>query len=493
MKQLQINKLTFKYSNTTIFFDISLNFSPLWTGIVGVNGSGKTTLLKLISKDEKVQSGTISGNDLVYYCAQTLEKKPKGFDEFIYTYNTNTFRLKQLLKIEDEWFNRWNTLSFGERKRIQIAIALFHTPDILLLDEPTNHLDISSKNIVLKALKSFSGIGIIVSHDREVLNILCKNTVIIKDKKVYNYKSSFNTAIKELKEYEMYLQKQNKNINTQIKKLEKNITIQKQKVLESKERLSKKSITSKDKSLKEKINLAKLTGKDKYNSRLVNTFTKKLSETNSKKNYLSKEYDKGIVINEKSNNSKKFNLCLEEGKVKLSNEKILYYPNLSINHNDKIAIVGDNGVGKSTFLKYIISNLPEKHKYLYLPQEINKNQINKFFNELNSLNNEKKGRLFTLVQRLSSNPKNLLDTATSSPGEIKKLFIAKALLDDISLIILDEPTNHMDIDSIVTLERALKDYKNTLIFVSHDMQFIKNIFAKVWFIKEVEINKFVLE
>lgn len=73
--------------------------------------------------------------------------------------------------------------------------------------------------------------------------------------------------------------------------------------------------------MKEKINLAKLTGKDKYNSRLVNTFTKKLSETNSKKNYLSKEYDKGIVINEKSNNSKKFNLYLEEGKVKLSNEK----------------------------------------------------------------------------------------------------------------------------------------------------------------------------
>lgn len=92
----------------------------------------------------------------------------------------------------------------------------------------------------------------------------------------------------------------------------------------------------------------------------------------------------------------------------------------------------------------------------------------------------KKGELFTLVQRLSSNPKNLLNNNTASPGELRKLFIAKALLDNIQFIILDEPTNHMDIDSIESIEHALKEYQNTLIVVSHDKTFIKNIKARVY-------------
>ncbi|EFU69346.1 conserved hypothetical protein [Aliarcobacter butzleri JV22] len=230
MQHLQINNLTFKYQDTDIFINLTLSFEPFsWNCIVGNNGSGKTTLLKLIAKKIKPESGNIVGNDLVYYCEQNLDKTPDGFEEFIYTFNSKTFRLKELLHIQDEWFYRWETLSFGEKKRVQIAIALYQEIDVLLLDEPTNHLDYKSKNIVLEALKSFRGIGILVSHDRELLNTLCTNTVIIKNQNVYSYKSSYNTAIKELNQYRSFLQKENENINKELKKLQKIFKLKKRK------------------------------------------------------------------------------------------------------------------------------------------------------------------------------------------------------------------------------------------------------------------------
>jgi ATPase subunit of ABC transporter with duplicated ATPase domains len=295
MQHLNINNITFKYSNNEIFSNLNLNFENGWSCLVGLNGSGKTTLLKLIAKIIKPQSGNIVGNDLVYYCEQTLEEKPEGFEDFIYTYNTKTFKLKQLLGIEDEWFYKWDILSYGEKKRIQIAIALFIEPDVLLLDEPTNHLDIKSKEILIKSLKNFKGIGLLISHDREVLNSLCDNTVIIKNKKFYSYKTNYDNAIKELNQYLNFLEKENENINAQIKKLQKNIQIQKEKVSQSKSRLSKKNISIKDNSLKEKINLAKLTGKDKHDSKLITSFTKKSQELSYKRNEIEKSFDKGAA------------------------------------------------------------------------------------------------------------------------------------------------------------------------------------------------------
>ena len=178
--------------------------------------------------------------------------------------------------------------------------------------------------------------------------------------------------------------------------------------------------------------------------------------------------------------------------MKLSQEKILYYPSLTINSTDKIAIVGDNGVGKSSFLKHIISKIDLNNNYLYLPQEIEENQIKKLYEEIASFDNDKKGLLYTLVRRLSSNPKNLLENIFASPGEIRKLFIAKALLENISLIILDEPTNHMDIDSIEALEKALVVYDKALIVVSHDKTFIKNLNLEVWNVLKTDDKKFFI-
>lgn len=240
-------------------------------------------MLKLVSKKLKANTGTIVGNNLVYYCKQKMHSLPDNFEEFRDDYRSKKYKLQELLGIEDAWLYRWESLSFGEKKKIQIAIALYSDVDILLLDEPTNHLDISTKELVIKALTTFNKIGIIVSHDKEVLDSLCTHTIIIKNKIFYKYNTFYSQAINEFKKEQDSLKKEFKKQNQKIKSLQKNIQSQKEKVSKSKSRLSKKSIDKKDKSLKEKINLAKLTGKDKNDSKKVDTFNTKLQQLNSQK------------------------------------------------------------------------------------------------------------------------------------------------------------------------------------------------------------------
>lgn len=483
MQYLKLNNISFRYdnSNNQIFSNLDIDFSKGWSSIVGQNGSGKTTLLKLIAKKLKPLSGTISGNELVYYCEQKVEELPDGFEEFIYTFNAKTFKIKDLLGIQDEWLYRWGTLSFGERKRIQIAVALFSEPDILILDEPTNHLDHSTKIVVIETLKEFKHIGIIVSHDRQLLDTLCTNTFIIKNANVFRYKTSYKNAMYEHKKELGALRKESENQNTRIKALQKNIQLQKEKVSKTKSRLSKRGVDKYDSSTKERINLAKFTGRDQNDSKKVDTLNTKFEQLNSKKIKLDKEYKKGVSI-EQNLQRGIFPIVLKSGELQMGEDKTLSYPDIEINSGDKIALIGDNGSGKTTFIQYLLSKIEQK-ELLYLPQEIDDTLAKELFQTIAELSNEKKGELFTFVTRLSSNPKTLLENEQPSPGELRKLLISKALLDGISLIVMDEPTNHMDIDSIIAIEEALKEYGGTILMISHDKEFVKNISHTIWSIE----------
>ncbi|PID48101.1 MAG: ABC transporter ATP-binding protein [Proteobacteria bacterium] len=477
------------YEGRAVFKDLNLQFKPLFTCIVGNNGCGKTTLLKLISKELKADFGNIIGNDLVYHCKQEVDEKPVGFDEFCYAFDTKSIRLKDLLWIKDDWFYGWETLSYGQKKRIQIAIALSQDVDVLLLDEPTNHLDFKSKNIVINALKQYKNTCILVSHDREVLDALCENTIIIKDENIYHYDTNYTLASLELEKHFDFLRKENEIISTKLKKLQGNIKDKKEKVALSKSRFSKKDVGKKDKSTKEKINLAKLTGKDKNDSKLLNGFSKKYENLEQKLNRLDKEYKKQINIPyDEIKKEKTFHL--KKGFLKLSKEKTLYFPDLYLSR--KIAIVGDNGVGKSSFLRYFISQIEFENSYFFLPQELSRDDEKNLYKQIDALENKRKGLLLTIIKRLSSNPKNMLGNKNLSEGELRKLFMAKALLENINFIILDEPTNHMDIQSIEAIEKALRDFKALLIIVSHDKVFMKNLGLDIYSIQEKGKNEFYL-
>jgi len=485
MQYLRLNNLSFQYdsANDPLFCNIHLDFSHGWSAIVGQNGSGKTTLLKLIAKQLRVQNGTISGNEICYYCEQSLDTPPEGFEAFREDYSAKRYRLQELLGIDDAWLYRFENLSYGEQKRIQIAVALYSEADVLLLDEPTNHLDVSTKAIVINALQSFQKIGLIVSHDREVLNRLCNHTVILKNAKIHRYKTNYSSAMEAFTQEQGALLKEHEEHNQKIKSMQKNIQRQKERVARTKGRLSKKHIDKHDSSAKEKINLAKFTGRDRNDSQKVDTLGTKLEHLNAQKITIDKEYPKGIVLEHTTTKKSPAPITLPSGELQLGTQKTLQFPDIVINYGDKIAITGDNGTGKSSFIKHLLSTI-EANDILYIPQEIDTVTTQKLFASIEELSDSQKGELFSFVTRLSSNPKQILTHTLPSPGELRKLLIAKAMLDNIAMIVLDEPTNHMDIDSIIALEEALRHYNGTVILISHDRVFLDNTVEQVWEIVE---------
>jgi len=494
MQTLQINNLFYKYpySSISVFENINLEFHKEWTAIVGSNGSGKSTLLKLISKELKSEETTIKGNDLVHYCPQSTEKEPKYIKEYMMTHTSKAFKTRDMLGIKDSYVSKWSELSHGERKRLQIALALFSESDVLMVDEPTNHLDVKSKEIVKQALKNFKGIGILVSHDRELLDELSKTTMMIKDSKITTYRLKFSLAVDEYKKSTLHLQKMQDLHEEKLKKLDRVIQSQRDKVILSKGRVSKRNLDSNDSDSRAKINLAKLTGKDKNDGQMLKRTQAKRKQLLNESIVLNKQSKIGISFDiEKS--KKSFPIIIEPYVLEVSEKQKLSFPRLSIEEYDKISIVGDNASGKSSFINFILAQIRLNDTVLYIPQEITEDESKRVFKELKDMPKDKKGELYTLIKRLSGEPKQLIQSSLPSPGEVRKLLIAKGLLSKPSLIILDEPTNHMDLESIEALESALQDYFGTLIIISHDKFFVDGLSTVVWSFEQVEEGFFEIK
>jgi ATPase subunit of ABC transporter with duplicated ATPase domains len=160
-----------------LFSDLTVQFPSGWTGIVGPNGAGKTTLLKVATGELAAQAGTINRQGLALYVAQRTDDPPEFFDDFIWAPDASV--LKARLRVSEDWPERWSTLSHGERKRAQIAVALWREPAVLALDEPSNHIDSDARRLLVQALTDFHGIGLLVSHDRALLDELCSQCLII--------------------------------------------------------------------------------------------------------------------------------------------------------------------------------------------------------------------------------------------------------------------------------------------------------------------------
>jgi len=493
VNSLKIRNLSYKYHSAAepIFSAINLDFEEGWSAVTGINGSGKSTLLKLISKELKSEKGMIVGNSLVVYCTQNTEFPPNELEEFMMTYTKEAYKLRDLLQVNDEWLGSWEVLSHGERKRLQLAVALSHDSDVLMVDEPTNHLDYQSQEIVVEALRSYRGIGILVSHDRTLLDTLSQHTVMIKSGKVLKYRSKFSLAEQAYGETLSHKKKVLSEQEHELKKIKKIVQVQREKVSLAKKKFSKKGVGRDDSSLKEKINGAILTGKDKNDGQMLQRTLTKQRHLSENMSTISKEYATGIKFEGKIAKHN-FPIAVEKSCIELFESTQLYFPRLSVNIGEKVGISGENGVGKSTFIRYFMKTIDYKYDYLYISQEITDKQAEQLFREVSELDTEMKGKLFTLVQRLGSDAKALLNSTVPSPGEMRKLLIAQGLLQQLSLIILDEPTNHMDLESIQLLEVSLKEYEGALLFITHDKTFLENLSTKQWIFEKSENQRYTV-
>ena len=181
--QLNLSNIEYAYPAAVepALSGVTATFPKGWTGIVGDNGGGKTTLCLVACGLLQPNAGAVAPPLVSLYCAQDASVPPANLEDFAFAYDSAAVRLRRDLAIGDDWAHRYSTLSGGQQKRLQVACALWAVPDVLAVDEPTNHVDAATRRFISAALSRFGGIGLLVSHDRELLDELCSQCLFVAD------------------------------------------------------------------------------------------------------------------------------------------------------------------------------------------------------------------------------------------------------------------------------------------------------------------------
>jgi ATPase subunit of ABC transporter with duplicated ATPase domains len=497
LNSVTFQNIDFSYDTASIYLfqNLSAHFPSGWTGIVGANGAGKTTLLRLAAGELQPNRGHIRAVEKAIYCEQRTDDPPELLSKFLDCADSAACRIKGLLAIEADWYDRWYTLSYGERKRAQIGIALWLEPDCLAVDEPTNHLDIDARLIVKDALRLFKGIGLLVSHDRELLDNLCRQCLFIDPPDCVMRPGAYTSGVELQKKQQEELRRKKDLALRKYAKL-KNAAKQRADIAATAQRRSsKRGIPLKDSDAREKIDRARVTSKDATGGKLLRQLDGRLKQAREEIESIQvkKTYRAGIWL-ESSRSKRDFLLKLSSRKIPLGENSYLQIPDLAIKPIDRIGIKGPNGGGKSTLVSIIFShlNLPSD-RVIYLAQEISAAGSGRILARSRKLPRKKLGRLMMIISRLGSDPKRLLETEMLSPGELRKLMLALGITCDPYLIMMDEPTNHLDLPSIERLEKALSTCTCALLLVSHDLRFLETLCRSYWEIVRDEGKSYTLK
>ena len=520
---LSCQNVTKAFGEDVLFSDVSFQINEGEKfAIVGSNGTGKSTLLKTIVGELSPDDGNVVfAKDASFgYLAQYQNDEEEGtiyeivlsarkellkletilremegkmsqvsateLDSLMNDYHRrqeeferlggNTYRsevtgvLKGLGFSEDDFGKQMTELSGGQKTRVSLGKLLATKPDILILDEPINHLDLHSIEWLESFLLNYSGSVIIVAHDRFFLDRIVDHVIDLSSNKAYVYKGNYSSFVEQknirmismLREYE----KQQKEIKHQEEVIEK---------LRSYNR--EKSIKRAESRVKLLNKMERLENPEEWKKQMTLNLEPNIRSGNDvlSVDSISKAYDGNTVLK---------NLSFD------------------INRMERVAIIGDNGTGKTTILK-ILNRIVEADSGLFT---IGVNvEIGYYDQEQQELSDEK-----TLFEEMSDAYPDLDNTkirnvlaaflftgedvfkkiSMLSGGERGRLSLAKLMLSGANFLILDEPTNHLDMESKEVLENALNSYNGTILFVSHDRYFINKVATRILDLKEYGFNEY---
>lgn len=504
---INVTNVSLRYGERKLFENVNLKFTPgNCYGVIGANGAGKSTFLKILSGEIEPNTGDISVAPGVRM--SVLKQDHYEYDEFqvLETVIMGNSRLYEIMKEKDELYakpdfsdedgikaaelegefaelNGWEAeaeassllqglgistdlhekkvadLSGSEKVKVLLAQALFGNPGILILDEPTNHLDIKSINWLEDFLIEFEGTVIIVSHDRHFLNKVCTHMADVDFGKIQLYVGNYDFWYESSQLALQMAKDQNKRKEDKIKELQDFIA-----------RFSANASKSKQATSRKKL-LDKITLDD------IQPSSRKYPFVGFKP-----EREVGNDI-----------LFVEDLTKTIDGQKVLNNVSFTIYKGDKIAFVSENEIAKTALFKILSGEMePDSGTFrwgvtitkAYFPKD-----NSKFFNdvELNLVDwlrqfSEEKAESYLrgfLGRMLFSGEEALKQAKVLSGGERVRCMLSRMMLSSANVLILDQPTNHLDLESITALNNGLRDYSSNILFTSHDHQFIQTIANRI--------------
>ncbi|MEF9959905.1 MAG: ATP-binding cassette domain-containing protein [Niameybacter sp.] len=509
---ITVSDVSLQYGGTKLFKDVNLKFTPgNCYGVIGANGAGKSTFLKILSGEIDSSTGEISIPSNIRM--SVLKQDHYQYDEspVLETVIRGNARLYEIMQEKDALYakedftdedgvkaselegefaemNGWEAeseasqllqglgvgidlhyslmkdLQGGDKVKVLLAQALFGEPGILLLDEPTNHLDIASVNWLEDFLLDFPGTVIVVSHDRHFLNTVCTHTVDIDYGKIRMYVGNYDFWYESSQMVQALMKAQNKKNEDKIKELQNFIT-----------RFSANKSKSKQATSRRKM-LDKISVDDMPASTRRYPFVA-----------FTQDREVGNEI-----------LHVENLSKTIDGEKVLDNVTFRVNKEDKIAILGENEIAVTTLFKILAGEMEPDAGTVkwgvttstsYFPKD-----NNEYFNDcdmdlINWLRqySEEKSESYLrgfLGRMLFAGEDALKPAKVLSGGEKVRCMLSRMMLSGSNVLLLDQPTNHLDLESITALNNGLMSFKGNILFTSHDHQFIQTISNRIIEIKE---------
>ena len=468
-------------------------------GFIGRNGAGKSTLLKILAKVQKLDDGllTIQNDQKVVYVPQEsqFEEQMTVFDTIalglgelqtllaeyhelsLHINDENSLQRLNDLQNELENRNGWQfdaliqqtiselklpeneliaNLSGGQKKRVALAQAWVQKPDILLLDEPTNHLDIDAIEWMENLLSGFSGSLIVVTHDRRFLDHIATRIIELDRGTLRSYPGSFS-VYSEKKAQELAVEAEHNRLFDKFHAQEEAWI---RKGIEARRTRNQGRVKRLEQLRRERSARREVQGQINFN--------------------LNSGEASGKIIAE-----------LEHAGFSYDNRLIMQDFSAIIQRGDKIGLIGPNGIGKTTFLKLILGELQPTSGKIRLGSRQEVAYFDQFRSSLNNndtvfdtigqgndyveIGQQRKHVIGYLEEFLFSPAQAYSPVKSLSGGERNRLLLAKLFTRPANILVLDEPTNDLDIDTQELLEELLRDYQGTVFLVSHDRTFLDNV------------------
>lgn len=513
---ITVTNVSLNFSGQNLFSDVNLKFTPgNCYGVIGANGAGKSTFLKILSGELDSTTGEVSidpncrmsvlkqdhfaydeytvldtiimGNKRLYDIMKEkdalYEKEDFSDEDGIkaaeleaefaemdgWEADSNASKLMQGLGLDESiMYSQMADLGGNEKVKVLLAQALFGDPDIILLDEPTNHLDLQAIEWLEDFLLDYEGTVIVVSHDRYFLNVVCTHIVDIDYSKVKMYVGNYEFWYESSQMMERLIKQQNKKAEEKIKELQTFI-----------QRFSANKSKSKQATSRKKM-LDKLT-------------VEELPASSRRYPFVGFDMDREAGRD----------LLTVDGLSKTVNgEKLLNNISFTLNHDDKIVIIGENEIAITALMQILASeDEPDEGTVKwgvstsrsYFPKD-----NSKYFDgcELNLVDwlrqysaagfetqNESYIRGF-LGRMLFSGDDVFKQVNVLSGGEKVRCMLSRMMLYGSNVLILDQPTNHLDLESITAVNNGLKAFKGNVIFASHDHEFVNTVANRIIDIRE---------